>query len=304
MLNGISPSFGNIQKEDSAVYYITTRTGKQGLPHKRILQLQPSERLLTETDEKGKPKSGLSRVMTEEEAILSREVPSPKRQTYIDLIDSGLSVKDAGYISRSNPKYGQYQTLTTVDEDGKPKTGASRVLTQQEAVFFVKDGAHSLTPSKIQDFIDLVDEGLSFQDCKNILMRKAVLDRYHSLTRADEDGKPKSGASRVLSKKEALTVLYGNLEPKKVQNFIDAVDVGAPPEIAVTLAQSAAMTKSFVSYIKTDETGVPLSGLSRTMTVEEAYYAVFHKGNKERLLFEIDNGIRIIPAISRFDRTI
>ena len=284
--------------------YVTLEEKNDEFVKERIYALAPRDIRATETDEKNKPKYGLTRVLTLEEAIAGKEVNNNKLQTYIDFIDTGMKPTDAANISRSNEKISKYNVLTGIDEQGMPQSGASRVLTQDEAVFFVTDDTHCLTPSKLQDFISLVDDGVSMKDARTLLRRKSILNRYNELTKPNEQGKSQLGASRTLTADEAINFMQGHLNQSKVQNYIDLIDNGVDFETANIIAQSRPNVDMFLSYIQSDENGKPKSGLRRLLTKEEAVYAVHHKGNKNKLVYDFDSGIVTIEKKKRLDTSI
>ncbi|MBQ9244737.1 hypothetical protein IJ182_00550 [bacterium] len=300
MINGIKIiKFEN--EKSTQTTFVSYKITDDEFTTEHIHKLSPKDIFLTETNKDGKPKSGLSRTLSIEETIAAQGMISSRLQTFIDLVDTGIPANDAAFLAKSRTKQNEYNRLTQTDENGNPTNGASRALSQEEGIFFVKDTTHCLTPSKVQDFINLVDEGVSMKDTKRLLMRKSIYQRYNELTKTDEEGKPKSGASRILTPQEAIDFISSFLTPNKIQNYIDLIDNGVSPQYAYKLAQARYIVDNYLAYTQTDENGNPKSGLSRVLTPDEAIFAITYKGNKNKMIQEIDLGLIKIPTTKKLD---
>ena len=122
--NFSSVSFSAKKKKLPSDLYYYEYVNNKGLAVDRYLFINKKGYDLTLTDSEGKPKSGLSRVLTLEEAAMVRDINSSRIQTYIDLLDSGLNASDAVNIAKSEPKFRQYNNLTQTDEtQSRCKTG-------------------------------------------------------------------------------------------------------------------------------------------------------------------------------------
>ena len=134
-------------------------------------------------------------------------------------------------------------------------------------------------------------------DTKNMLIRKQTLQKYHTLTKTDKEGKPLSGATRTLSPEEAVGFLYGHLSPSNAQNYINLVDKGVSPQKAYSFAKSNVLTARALFYMQ----NISSTGLYRMLTPEESLYAVYYKGDKEKMLRDIDAGRIKIPTEHKLD---
>ena len=116
MLNKIvNPSFVSFSAKEKipSKLYQFSYVNNNGIVVDRYLSVSKKGYELTLTDSEGYPKSGLSRVLTPEEAAMAGDIKSSNMQTYIDFIDAGLKVEDAVNIAKSNPKIEFYKNFPT-----------------------------------------------------------------------------------------------------------------------------------------------------------------------------------------------